>query len=211
MHYVGSRTELNDIVGVADVIVLDEILEADYANKVFKPNILIWLKSNKTMYLTDGEKPLSQLDPITVSVADILRHFNDATIHTNMATVGDMTTTLASLEQNKMDKSADSTFVHVSGNETINGIKTFTSVISGDLNGTATKATSDGTGANIVNTYLTKAAANTTYTTKSELADHAADNSLHLTEDIRHYLQDISTAPSVSTSDASAMVSGLYA
>jgi len=55
-----------------------------------------------------------------------------------------------------------STVVSKSGNETINGTKTFTSTISGNINGsansatTATKATQDGSGNNIVNTYAKK-------------------------------------------------------
>lgn len=44
----------------------------------------------------------------------------------------------------------------MTGNQTIGGTKTFTSSISGNLNGTASKATADGNGRNIVNTYATK-------------------------------------------------------
>lgn len=53
----------------------------------------------------------------------------------------------------------DSDVVHKSGNETIMGTKTFSSTIAGSINGnaaTATKATNDGNGNNIVNTYAVK-------------------------------------------------------
>lgn len=210
MTYIGSRTELNDITGVVDVIALDNILESEYANKVFKPNILIWKKTNKTMYLTDGEKPLSQLDPITVSVADILNHINDTTIHSNMTTDGELATTLASLEQRKMDKTADSTFVHVTGDETIAGTKAFSNTITGSITGSAGSAAADGNGNNINNTYLKKSDASASYATKAELTTHASDNTMHMSADARELLNGIVYRVAISDAVADAVVSSCY-
>lgn len=50
----------------------------------------------------------------------------------------------------------DTKVVHLDGEETITGLKTFTQAIVGDLTGTAAKATADGDGLVIKDTYATK-------------------------------------------------------
>ena len=50
----------------------------------------------------------------------------------------------------------DTKVVHLDGEETITGLKTFEQAIVGDLTGTAAKATADGDGLVIKDTYATK-------------------------------------------------------
>ena len=65
-------------------------------------------------------------------------------------------TQIATTEFVKSAISADTCIVRTSGNQTISGTKTFSSAISGDITGTSARATADGNGNNIVNTYATK-------------------------------------------------------
>ena len=70
------------------------------------------------------------------------------------ATNASFTTTINSTINSKANSSE---VVKLTGNQTIAGVKTFSSSISGNLSGTASRATADGNGNNIVSTYATKA------------------------------------------------------
>ncbi len=73
-------------------------------------------------------------------------------------------------------KANASEVVKLSGNQTIAGTKTFSSTISGSINGnaaSATKATQDGSGNVITSTYLTKSDASSTYLGKTAKAASA--------------------------------------
>lgn len=86
------------------------------------------------------------------------------------------------------NKANDSEVVKLSGDQTIEGIKTFSSTISGSISGnaaTATKATQDGSGNVITSTYLTKTSASNTYLGKTAKAASAtsADSATKATQD----------------------------
>ena len=210
MPYIGSTTELNDITGVTDVIVLDSILETEYANKIFKPNILIWKSLSKTLHLTDGVKPVSELEALTVPVATILNHINDVALHSGTSDSRELSEALAALEQNKMDKTTGDTFVHITGDEVIAGNKTFSATIVGNINGIASKALADGNSDNIVDTYLKKDDASDTYATKTELTTHTADTSIHLTADIVDPFNNILHRLAIADVAVSATIVSLY-
>ena len=210
MPYIGSTTELNDITGVTDVIVLDSILETEYANKIFKPNILIWKSLSKTLHLTDGAKPVSELEALTVPVATILNHINDVALHSGTGDSSELSEALAALERNKMDKTTGDTFVHLTGDETIAGNKTFSATIVGNINGTAAKAVADGNNDNIASTYLKKNDASGTYATKTELTAHTTNTSIHLTADTVNQLNNILHRLAIADTDASATIVSMY-
>ena len=207
---VGSTSQLTDLTGIADIIVLSPVLANEYANKIFKPNFIIWKQEEKQLYLTDGSTPLSRLSPITVSVSDILAHFNNTSIHINPSTLSSINDAILTLSMDKLDVSADVNYVHKSGDEVINGNKTFNNAIIGNLTGTADKATSDGNGDSIVNTYLKRTDAANIYTSKSDIEDHIEDTSVHLTESQRQYLNGVTDTVVIDDNSVETFVESMY-
>lgn len=207
---VGSTSQLTDLTGIADIIVLSPVLADEYANKIFKPNFIIWKQEENQLYLTDGSTPLSRLSPITVSVSDILAHFNNTSIHVNPSTLSSINDAILTLSMDKLDVSADVNYVHKSGDEVINGNKTFNSAIIGNLTGTADKAASDGNGDSIVNTYLKRTDAANIYASKSAIEDHIEDTSVHLTESQRQYLNGVTDTVVIDDNSVETFVESMY-
>ena len=99
---------------------------------------------------------------------------------------GNVITTTYATKTELNSKANDSAVVHKTGNETIAGVKTFSSTISGSINGnaaTATSAVHDGAGNDIASTYATTTTtgniADLETTAKDSLVD--AINELHNT------------------------------
>lgn len=78
--------------------------------------------------------------------------------HSNKAILDATTASFTTAINNTINSKANaSDVVKITGNQTIEDTKTFTSSIIGNLSGTASKATADGNGNNIAATYATKA------------------------------------------------------
>lgn len=78
--------------------------------------------------------------------------------HSNKAILDATTASFTTAINNTINSKANSSeVVKITGNQTIEDTKTFTSSIIGNLSGTASRATADGNGNNIAATYATKA------------------------------------------------------
>ena len=138
------------------------------------------------------------LDVVRANVVDVVNDQAIAGVKTfsepvygPTATAGTNTTQLATTAFVNIavsGKASDDEVVKLSDNQTINGIKTFSSPISGSITGnaaTATKATQDGNGDVITATYLSKTDASNNYLGKNAKAVSAtvADSATKASQD----------------------------
>ena len=139
--------------------------------------------------LYSGGKVVANSTEVTTALSDAKSYTDEkvaALVNSapeTMDTLGELATALQNnvgvtdaLNTAISSKANSSEVVKLSGNQTIAGTKTFSSTISGSINGnaaTATKATQDGSGNVITSTYLTKTDASSTYLGKSAKAASA--------------------------------------
>lgn len=181
---ISDESKLNGIASGAQVNVIESIKVNGAAQPVTSKSVNISVPTKTSQLQNDSEfVTLSDLDDSEAGIITGLENkvdkiegkglsTNDFTdsyqsqvnsnttarhTHSNKAILDATTASFTTAINNTINSKAnDNAVVKLSGNQTIAGVKTFTSSISGNLNGTASKATSDGNGRNIVNTYATK-------------------------------------------------------
>ncbi len=179
-----DESKLNGIASGAQVNVIESIKVNGAAQAVTSKSVNISVPTKTSQLQNDSEfVTLSDLDDSEAGIITGLENkvdkiegkglsTNDFTdsyqsqvnsnttarhTHSNKAILDATTASFTTAINNTINSKANaSEVVKLTGNQTIGGTKTFTSSISGNLNGTASKATADGNGRNIVNTYATK-------------------------------------------------------
>ena len=180
-----DESKLNGIASGAQVNVIESIKVNGAAQAVTSKSVNITVPTKTSQLQNDSEfVTLSDLDDSEAGIITGLENkvdkiegkglsTNDFTdsyqsqvnsnttarhTHSNKAILDATTASFTTAINNTINSKAnDNAVVKLRGNQTIDDVKTFTSSISGNLNGTASRATSDGNGRNIVNTYATKA------------------------------------------------------
>lgn len=204
------KNELGDRISTnADAI---ESLEATIVGKV---------SFDAAQNLTDSQKTQARANIGAASQseqASIASRLSTAESNlTSVTTTANTTKSeVASLSATVGTKANDNSVVKLDGNQTIAGTKTFSSTIVGSISGnavtadSATKATQDGNGDVITDTYLTKTDASTTYLGKTAKASSAttADSATKATQDASGNV--ITSTYATKASLASVATSGEY-
>ena len=192
MPYVGSNEHLNVVTGVTEIIPLTEPLEAEYNNKIFKANLLIWKESTGLLYLSDGVNSLAHLSAITDRVLDALNvHIDDTNLHID----ADLKSRILSALENVSILS--------------NTVSTLSDNVSTHINDSSIHVASNV----ISSTYATKqevAALNTVYTTITDFNNHATDTNIHITAEDKALIASLNDNTSVTTADLDSMLVNLY-
>lgn len=180
-----DESKLNGIASGAQVNVIESIKVNGAAQAVTSKSVNISVPTKTSQLQNDSEfVTLSDLDDSEAGIIEGLAgkvdkvegkglSTNDFTndykskvdanttarhTHSNKAILDATTASFTTAINNTINSKANSSeVVKITGNQTIEDTKTFTSSIIGNLSGTASRATADGNGNNIAATYATKA------------------------------------------------------
>ena len=129
----------------------------DYSSKYYADQA----KTSSTTATQQATTATNKANEAKTSASNALKSEQNALSYANSASSSATTATQqaqkATEEASKVSgKANNSEVVHLTGDETISGTKTFTGTIKGNLTGVASKATNDGSNNNIVNYYMPK-------------------------------------------------------
>lgn len=202
MPYVGSKEQLNTLTGVAEIIYLTESLESEYANKIFKANLFFKKESTGLIYLSDGVKSLSQLDPITADVLNaLIAHQEDTNLHIDAELKAQINATIANVAT------------------LVGGSYDITDTLDNHINNADIHVSSD----TLARTYATKQELEALYATKQDLNElssayataeafnnHVSDNNVHITAADRAVLSGLSSAQALTDAELDDFLVGIY-
>lgn len=203
MPYVGSKGQLNTLTGVAEIIYLTESLESEYANKIFKANLFFKKESTGLLYLSDGVKPLSQLDPITADVLNaLIAHQEDTNLHIDAELKTKINDTIANVAT------------------LVGGSYDITDTLNNHINNADIHVSSD----TLARTYATKQELESLYATKQDLNEllsstyatteafnnHVSDNNVHITSADRAVLSGLSGTQALTEAELDDFLVGIY-
>ena len=179
------------------------------------------VRFNAAQSLTDAQKAQARanIGAASQSAQDALDSrlgIAESSLTEVSSTANNTKTAVDELSATVSTKANDNAVVKLSGNQTIAGTKTFSSVIAGSISGnaatadSATKATQDASGNVITSTYLTKTDASKTYLGKTAKASSAttADSATKATQDASGNV--ITSTYATKASLASVATSGEY-